>query len=69
VLAGENRRPPVAVRPESSCTSIHFAMSFAPDMIPPAGLVLSLRNGAMGRTVSFTAAWVPATFPDSPAPE
>ena len=69
VEAGEKRREPPATLPESSWTIIHLAMSAAPDMIPPAGLVLSLANGATGRTVSFTSAWVPATLPASAAPE
>src|SRR3954452_12139001 len=68
-LAGENSREPSPTRPESSCTIIHLAMSAAPDMIPPAGLVLSLANGSTARTVSFTSAWVPATFPPAVAPE
>ncbi len=47
----------------------HLAMSSAPDMIPPAGLVLSLANGFTMRTVSFTSACVVATLPGPDAPE
>ena len=54
------------MRPESSWTITHFAMSSAPDMMPPAGLVLSLRNGFTGRTVSFTAACGVATLAPGP---
>src|SRR5687767_15296082 len=63
VVRVENSREPSVVRPESSCTITHLAMSSAPDMIPPAGLVLSLRNGAMARTVPSIRAWVPAMLP------
>jgi hypothetical protein len=66
---GSNSRPPPETRPESSWTIIHFAMSAEPDMIPPAGLVLSLRNGATGRTVPSTSACVAATLPVFFAPE
>jgi hypothetical protein len=47
----------------------HLAMSSAPETMPPAGLVLSLRNGATGRTVSFTSACGVATLPGRPAAE
>ena len=47
----------------------HFAISSAPDTSPPAGSVLSLRNGATGRTVSLTSAWGVATLPARPAAE
>ena len=56
-------------RPESSCAIIHFAMSLAPALMPPAGLVLSLANGAMTRTLPSTGAWVAATLPPLPAAE
>jgi hypothetical protein len=38
-------------------------MSSALELMPPAGFVLSLRNGAIGRTTPFTGACVAATFP------
>ena len=44
-------------------------MSSALELMPPAGFVLSLRNGAIGRTVPSTRAWVAATLPPADAAE
>src|SRR4051812_4831302 len=69
VLDGEKSRrsgaPAVAaaIRPESIWTIIHRAMSVAVAFTPPAGLVLSLVIGAIGRTTPFTSACVVATLP------
>jgi hypothetical protein len=70
VLAGEKRRVPVdATRPESSCSIIHFAMSAAVELMPPAGLVLSLVIGATGLTRPSTSACGVATLPPRAASE
>ena len=69
VVRGENSCFPPAMRPESSSTVTHLAMSDAPDMIPPAGLVLSLENGAICLTFPSIGAWVAATLPPPVAPE
>ena len=69
VLAGEKIFVPPDVRPESSWTITHLAISSAPDMMPPAGLTLSLRKGATGRTVSLTSACGVATSPSSLPPD
>ena len=52
-VAEQARAVGAAVR-VASCTSIHFAMSSALELMPPAGLVLSLSNGAIGRTLPST---------------
>src|SRR5207245_10243054 len=65
----ENRRSdPPARRPESSCTIIHLAMSVALELMPPAGFVLSLVNGAIGRTLPSMGACGVATLPPPPPP-
>ena len=46
----EKSRDPSASRPRPSCTIIHFAMSVALELMPPAGFVLSLSKGCIGRT-------------------
>ena len=69
---GRRAEQPRAVRqlrPRSSSTFIHFAMSSAQALMPPAGFVLSLSNGWIGRTLPSTGAWGAATFPPAVAAE
>src|SRR6185295_2483420 len=68
-VASENSREPSGSFPRASCTRSHFAMSSADELIPPAGLVLSLSNGAIGLTVPSIGAWVAATLPPAAAAE
>src|SRR5262245_55574078 len=68
-VAGENSRDPLASIPPDNCTRSHFAMSSADELMPPAGFVLSLTNGAIGRTLPSTRACVVATLPPAAADE
>ena len=54
----EKSREPSASLPPDSCTRSHFAMSSADELMPPAGFVLSLSNGAIGRTLPSIGACV-----------
>jgi hypothetical protein len=44
-VASLNTREPSASRPRARKTVSHFGMSCAFELMPPAGLVLSLSNG------------------------
>ena len=68
-VASENSREPSASFPPDSWTRSHFAMSSADELMPPAGLVLSLPNGAIGRTLPSMRAWGVATWPLAAAAE
>jgi hypothetical protein len=68
-VLSENRREPSASRPRASCTIIHFAMSAALELMPPAGFVLSLSNGLITRTVAPMGACGLAMFPPAAAAE
>ncbi len=65
----ENSREPSASRPRPSCTIIHFAMSSALELMPPAGFVLSLSKGLIARTAPSMGACGLATLPPAAAAE
>src|SRR2546423_14473187 len=68
-VADENSREPSGSCPSASCTSSHLAMSSAQELMPPAGLVLSLATGAIVRTRPSTSACGVATLPPCVAAE